>query len=58
MPEGVDVFKSKLGDTFTMKMDIAGVYGVKCTLHYAMGMVALIQVGALVNLEEAAAVLL
>jgi pseudoazurin len=58
LPEGVEVFKSKLGDTCTMTMDIDSVYGVKCTPHYAMGMVALIQVGAPVNLKEAAAVVL
>lgn len=58
LPEGVEVFKSKMGDKFTLMVKTEGVYGVKCTPHYAMGMVAMIQVGAPVNLEEAAAVVL
>ncbi len=33
-----------------------GLYGVKCTPHYAMGMVALLQVGQALHLAEAAAV--
>ena len=36
--------------------DKDGVYGVKCAPHYAMGMVALIEVGQPVNLDEAKAV--
>ena len=37
-------------------MDKEGIYGVKCTPHYGMGMVALIVVGKPVNLEQAKAV--
>lgn len=56
LPEGVDTFKSGLSEEFDLTVDQEGVYGVKCTPHYAMGMVALIQVGDAVNLEEATAV--
>lgn len=56
LPEGVEPFKSALGDDFTLTLAAEGLYGVKCTPHYTMGMVALIQVGAPVNLEAAAAV--
>lgn len=56
LPEGVEPFKSKLNEEFAITLDKEGVYGVKCTPHYAMGMVALIQVGEAANLEEARAV--
>lgn len=56
LPEGVEPFKSKMGDDYSMTMAADGIYGVKCSPHYGMGMVALIQVGAPVNLDGAAAV--
>ena len=56
LPEGVEPFKSEMSKDFTLTLTAEGVYGIKCTPHYAMGMVALIQVGAPVNLDAAAAV--
>ena len=56
LPEGAEKFKSKLGKEFSVTLTEEGLYGIKCTPHYALGMVALIQVGAATNLEEAAAV--
>lgn len=56
LPETVEAFKSKMGDDFSLTLTTEGVYGVKCTPHYSMGMVGLIQVGAPVNLDTAAAV--
>lgn len=56
LPEGVEPFKSEMGDDYSLIVEAEGVYGVKCTPHFAMGMVALIQVGAPVNLDAAAAV--
>lgn len=54
LPEGVEVFKSKINEEYTLAVTEAGLYGVKCTPHFAMGMVALIQVGdAPANLEAA-----
>ncbi|EAQ13944.1 pseudoazurin [Maritimibacter alkaliphilus HTCC2654] len=54
LPEGVEAFKTKFNEDFEMTVDAEGVYGVKCTPHYGMGMVALIQVGEAVNLDDAA----
>lgn len=54
LPEGVEPFKSEMSKDFTLTLTAEGVYGIKCTPHYAMGMVALIQVGAPVNLDAAA----
>ena len=45
LPEGVEIFKSKINETYTLTVDVPGVYGVKCTPHFAMGMVGLIFVG-------------
>jgi pseudoazurin len=56
LPEGVEPFKSKMSEDYTLTLTTEGVYGVKCTPHYAMGMVALIEVGAPVNLDAVAAV--
>ena len=56
LPDGVEPFKSKMSGDFTLTLTTDGVYGIKCTPHYGMGMVALIQVGAPVNLDAAAAV--
>ena len=53
LPEGAEEFKSKLGDDFSVTLDAEGLYGIKCTPHYALGMVALIQVGDAVNYDEA-----
>jgi pseudoazurin len=56
LPDGVEPFKSKMSEDFTLTLGAEGIYGIKCTPHYALGMVALIQVGAPVNLDAAAAV--
>lgn len=54
LPAGVEVFKSKINEEFTLTVNEPGLYGVKCTPHFAMGMVGLIQVGeAPTNLEAA-----
>ena len=56
LPEGVEGFKTKFNEEFDLTVEAEGIYGIKCTPHNAMGMVALIQVGEAVNLDEATAV--
>ena len=56
LPEGAEPFKGKINEEIVVTLDKEGVYGVKCQPHYGMGMVALIEVGQPVNLEEAKAV--
>ncbi|WP_299818759.1 pseudoazurin [uncultured Roseibium sp.] len=56
LPEGVPAFKSKMSKDFSLVVEAEGLYGIKCTPHYGMGMVALIQVGEATNLEAAKAV--
>jgi len=56
LPEGVSPFKSKFNVEYELTVEQEGLYGIKCTPHYGMGMVALIQVGEAVNLETATGV--
>lgn len=56
IPEGAEPFKGKMNEQITVTFDKEGVYGVKCTPHFGMGMVALVVVGQPANLEEAKAV--
>jgi pseudoazurin len=57
LPEGAETFKSKINEEFTVTFDKIGVYGIKCTPHFAMGMVGLIFVGDdLTNLDAIKAV--
>jgi len=56
LPAGAEPFKGKMSEKITVTVDAEGVYGVKCTPHYGMGMVALIVVGKPTNLAEAQAV--
>ncbi|MFU0504457.1 pseudoazurin [Pseudaminobacter sp. NGMCC 1.201702] len=56
VPDGAEPFKGKINEEVTVTLDKEGVYGVKCTPHYGMGMVALVVVGKPLNLEAAKAV--
>jgi pseudoazurin len=57
IPDGVEPFKSKMNQEFVLTLAEPGVYGVKCSPHVSMGMVALIQAGdAPANLEAARSV--
>ncbi len=56
LPEGATPFKGKINEEFTVTLDAEGVYGIKCTPHYGMGMVMLITVGKPTNIEAAKAV--
>jgi pseudoazurin len=56
LPEGAAPFAGKMNEDVAVTFDKAGVYGVKCMPHYAMGMVALVVVGKADNLDQAKAV--
>ena len=57
LPEGVEPFKGKINENFDLTVTTEGVYGVKCTPHYPLGMVTLVAVGdPASNLEAAKAV--
>jgi pseudoazurin len=54
-PDGAKPVKGAMSQDVTMTVDKEGVYGVKCTPHYPMGMVAVIEVGKPTNLDKAKA---
>ncbi len=54
-PEGAEPFKGDMGKEVSITVTAEGLYGIECTPHAGMGMVALIQVGAPTNLEAATA---
>lgn len=56
LPAGAESFRSRINEELAVTLTEEGVYGIKCTPHYAMGMVMLVSVGAPVNLEEAKSV--
>jgi pseudoazurin len=45
IPEGADAFKGKINEEIEVTLEVPGFYGVKCTPHFAMGMVMTIVVG-------------
>lgn len=56
-PAGGATVEGRINEEIVFAVDQEGIYGIHCTPHYGMGMVALIQVGDdLSNLEEAMAV--
>lgn len=56
LPVGAQPFKGKISQDLTVTLSTDGIYGVKCAPHYGMGMVALVEIGNPVNLEQAKAV--
>lgn len=57
IPDGAEPFKGKMGQEIAVTFTAPGAYVIKCSPHYAMGMVAVIVVGdAPANLEALRAV--
>jgi len=47
VPPGAEAFKGGIGEDFTVTLTEEGVYPLMCKSHYAVGMVALVVVGAM-----------
>lgn len=45
LPAGVAPSKGQMNKEFALTVSAPGLYGIKCQPHYAMGMIALVQVG-------------
>lgn len=45
LPEGAEPFKGKISQEVSVTFTTPGVYGVKCSPHYPLGMVTLVVVG-------------
>ena len=56
LPDGAAGFKGKINEEVVYTIEQEGVYGIKCTPHYAMGMVMLVVAGEPANAEAAKAV--
>lgn len=56
LPDDAAPIVGEMNEEISVTFEKEGVYGVKCNPHYAMGMVALVQVGEPANLEAARAV--
>ena len=54
IPAGATAWNGQMNEEISVKFDVEGTYGYKCTPHYILGMVGLIIVGdESVNLEQA-----
>jgi pseudoazurin len=51
LPDGAEKFKGKTNKPVSYTVTVEGLYGVRCTPHYANGMVAIIAVGSSVDPE-------
>lgn len=57
LPDGAEPFKGKISKDLTVTFQTEGLYGYRCSPHFSMGMVGLIQVGgAPANLDTAKAI--
>ena len=45
LPEGAAPFKGGINEEIELTLTVPGFYGVKCSPHFAMGMVMVIEVG-------------
>lgn len=45
IPAGAEAFKGDMGKSLTVTLTTPGAYVVKCLPHFAMGMIAVIEVG-------------
>ncbi|SEO33933.1 pseudoazurin [Paracoccus alcaliphilus] len=45
IPEGGEKFIGKINEEIEVTLDAEGIWGIKCSPHYTMGMAMLIQVG-------------
>lgn len=52
IPQNAESFLSPMGKEFTYKFTENGVYLYKCTPHFIMGMIGVIQVGSPDNLKK------
>lgn len=56
IPEGAEPWKGKMSQNIDVTFTVEGLYAFKCTPHFALGMVGLIQVGeSAANLDAVAA---
>jgi pseudoazurin len=52
IPDGAGPFSGDINDEISVTFDVEGLYGIRCTPHFAMGMVMTIAVGDAVKAPE------
>ena len=52
IPEGAEPFSGRINEEITVTFDTDGLYAIRCTPHYAMGMVMTVAVGEAVAVPE------
>lgn len=52
IPEGAAPFAGRINEEISVTLETEGLYGVKCTPHFAMGMVMTIAVGDVATAPE------
>jgi pseudoazurin len=57
IPEGAEPWKGKISQNLDVTFTVEGLYAYKCTPHFALGMVGLIQVGEDAGNRDAVAAL-
>lgn len=53
LPEGAEPFRGRINEEISVTFEQEGLYGYRCTPHFAMGMVGLIKVGDAAENAEA-----
>ena len=56
LPDGATPLAGKASQEVTLTLTKEGLYGIRCKPHYGLGMVALIEAGAPVNLDAVKAI--
>ena len=46
LPDGAEPVNGQISQDLTVTFTVPGVYGIRCVPHFALGMVALVEVGA------------
>jgi pseudoazurin len=49
IPAGANSFSGEIGENFTVRFTVPGIYGYRCAPHGVLGMVGLVVVGSPVN---------
>jgi len=52
VPEGGVTFNTRMGESVVIDFDTEGAFLYKCTPHFALGMIGIIQVGRALNLKD------
>lgn len=45
LPDGAEPFSGRINEELEVTFDVDGLYGIRCTPHFAMGMVMTVEVG-------------